>query len=325
MHISNRASVRRLAVGTAGILTFGSLAATGGMALPHGGAYAGANAVSVSSGQMTFVGGPESNNVTVTNGAVTGERVVIDTGHDLTAGAGCSRIGWGQARCHGVTSTVFIRAGGGNDIVQSGGDRDIIDGEAGNDTLRGGAAGDDLRGGPGADRLFGEAGNDKLSGGKADSAGSWDEGLDGNDTLSGGGGQDWVTYLMKGSATRLTLDGVANDGIAGLEQDNLALDIEDVTGTQYNDSITGSSITNRLFGTWGADRIYGRAGNDFLYGEKGADRVWGEDGNDTLFMRHATPTAPDFDVVASCGLGADVLRRDAADPDPTGCETILFS
>jgi Ca2+-binding RTX toxin-like protein len=305
----HRSSLRRLAA----VTLFGALVATSGVAASDVDAGF-TNYLAMSGNQITFVGGPEDNRVIVEDGG-DGTRIVTDMKHDFTTNPSdpsCTKLGWGRARCFGSVATFVISTDAGNDFVQGGPDQDIVDGGAGNDELRGGDARDDLRGGSGSDKLYGEGGDDKLSGGAADTS-AWNESNDGSDYLSGGPGQDWVTYLMKGSGTRLSLDGLANDGTAG-EYDRLESDVEDLTGSQYDDVITGNAYQNALFGTWGDDRIYGQAGDDLLYGENGIDSVWGESGNDRLFLRHS-----DRDLYINCGSGINVLERDPVDPLGLDC------
>lgn len=76
---------------------------------------------------------------------------------------------------------------------------------------------DSIYGRGGGDVLLGMAGDDELDGGR------------GADGLSGGPGHDSVSY--EGAPVDVTLDGVANDGAAG-ENDNVLLDTEDVYGTE---------------------------------------------------------------------------------------------
>jgi len=74
-----------------------------------------------------------------------------------------------------------------------------------------------------------------------------------------------------------------------------AADIENVTGTAFNDVITGSSVANVLVGLAGDDQITGGPGNDLLLGGAGNDNLVGSEGNDLLIG----------------GLGADRLTGGA--------------
>jgi Ca2+-binding RTX toxin-like protein len=325
-----RTSLRKLAVGTVAIAALGT--AGGGVlsTVSAGAAHAGTSANYVTQddfGDVRYVGGNEANNVTVTiaNGVYT----IKDLNADLTTFSPCTRVSFGTVTCRVIVSTarVHIDTLAGNDTVHGSSAGDIIKAGDGNDTVYGGASADDIDGGNGADQLYGEAGNDKLDGGVSPADFGTDlVGVDRGDYISGGSGVDWTTYINKLAGVRVTLDNVANDGVAAQsENDNVLNDVEDVTGTWYNDNLTGSASNNHLYGTNGDDVLYGLAGNDSLYGEKGRDAAYGGDGNDTLWMRHATTTSTDIDAAISGGAGIDIAHRDNSDVTPTGCEDIRLS
>jgi hypothetical protein len=109
----------------------------------------------------------------------------------------------------------------------------------------GGAAADVLAGGAGDDGVSGGGGADAVSGGSGD---DFIHGGGGADTLSGGTGIDTVQYGFA-AAGAISLDGVANDGLAG-ENDNVGTDVEDVNAFSASSpvTITGSGAANRLVG-----------------------------------------------------------------------------
>lgn len=80
----------------------------------------------------------------------------------------------------GRTTSDYIEAGAGNDVIKGGDHGNIIYGGLGNDTLHAGNGGDSLHGGMGNDSLIGGAGADKIYGG------------DGNDFIDGKGGNDLI-------------------------------------------------------------------------------------------------------------------------------------
>lgn len=147
----------------------------------------------------------------------------------------------------------------------------------------GGAGNDTLRGGAGADTLSGGEGNDIFSSGTDP---------DGADTFNGGVGTDTVDYSARTASVTVTIDGVANDGAVG-EQDNVAIDVENVTGGLGNDMITGGAGDNVLTGG---------AGNDTLAGGLGADTLNGGVGDDTFNCGTSTDGA---DIMAG-GTGIDL-------------------
>ena len=88
----------------------------------------------------------------------------------------------------------------------------------------------------------------------------------------GGGGGDAVVYTGRGENLSLSLDGVANDGAPG-ENDNIAPDVTTVLGGTGDDVITGNDYANALSGDSGNDVITGGGGDDRLFGGSGNDRL----------------------------------------------------
>ena len=143
-----------------------------------------------------------------------------------------------------------------------------LDGGAGDDRLYGGPGGGDdvLRGGPGADALYGGAGNDVMDGGA------------GADTLRGGPGADTASYLFSDAGVVVRLK--EGTGERGHAEGDVILDVENVTGSGYNDSLVGDDEANHLAGNEGDDSLWGGAGDDTLEGGIGADRLSGGSGAD---------------------------------------------
>jgi Ca2+-binding RTX toxin-like protein len=153
---------------------------------------------------------------------------------------------------------------------------DSLTGDGLANVLRGGAGNDTLGGGAGNDRLFGEDGDDLLDGGT------------GADMFDGGTGSDTVTYVSA-TATRIgaSLFGVSAslaDASANLHAGtgDQYVDIENLTGSNYIDTLIGDAGANRLNGLAGNDRLDGAAGNDVLDGGIGNDSLAGGDGDDRL-------------------------------------------
>jgi Ca2+-binding RTX toxin-like protein len=182
----------------------------------------------------------------------------------------------------------------------AGGDR--LDGASGPDVLHGGDGDDHLTGRDGDDQLFGQDGNDTINGDfGSDGPGGHDHldggagddqfeqyvgfgypaSLKGNDTYVGGPGNDSFSYFHRADPVTISLDGIANDGLAG-ELDNIHPDIETVGGGPGNDLIVGSPGPDRLWGGDGGDVIHGGAGDDWLSGDDGDDVIDGGAGNDEL-------------------------------------------
>jgi Ca2+-binding RTX toxin-like protein len=160
-----------------------------------------------------------------------------------------------------------------------------------------------------ATRLFGEAGNDSLSGGGGDDL--LDGGI-GSDTLAGQGGRDSADYSARTAPVSLSLNGNADDGEAG-EGDNVANDVEILTGGAGDDQLAGNDADNALLGNAGNDMLGGGSGNDQLDGGAGDDRLAGGAGADTLTGGDGNDTS---DYIGSTGGVRVVLDGKPGDGMP---------
>jgi Ca2+-binding RTX toxin-like protein len=234
---------------------------------------------------------------------------------------------WGEAACP-VPPRLRVDLGDSNDNWTDWDGSSVIDGGPGNDNTISGAGGDDvIRGGAGNDVLVGGTGDDALDGGLGDDDfegipgerlfGS-DPPSQGTDTYTGGGGGDSVLYTGRGEDLALSLDGVANDGEPG-ENDNIGPDVTTVLGGDGADVITGNGYANAFAGDTGDDVITGGDGDDRLFGGPGSDQLdagagqdflEGDDAGDVLFG------GPDVDTF----YGEDPLN---ASNGTTGRDQIL--
>jgi Ca2+-binding RTX toxin-like protein len=170
----------------------------------------------------------------------------------------------------------------GNDTITGGALNDVIYGDGGNDKLIGGT---------GNDVLYGLGGTDTLIGGA------------GNDQLNGGSGNDTVDYSASAAAVSVNLA----LGTATGEGNDILLNIENATGSGFDDTITGNTLANVLIGGSGTDTLRGGDGNDTLTGGSGLDQLFGEDGHDTLKWDNADS----FDG----GVGFDTLDANLSSND----------
>ena len=209
----------------------------------------------------------------------------------------------------GLGNDVIVGSSSDNVLVGVGGEGEGATG--GHDTLRGGAGKDTLR--KGLRHSIASPG----------------------DIFEGGSGVDSVfsAYTLTSAPLVITLDGVANDGIAG-EADNIKSDIEIIYGAQGNDTITGTvgneqlvgmsgndTLTggdgkdtlvggnddDTLIGGDGNDKLNGASGDDTLYGNAGTDAFVGGDGNDDMWSNDAVAER------LTGGIGTDRARSDALD------------
>jgi Ca2+-binding RTX toxin-like protein len=130
----------------------------------------------------------------------------------------------------------------------------------------------------------------------------------GHDLVSGGPGQDTVLYDRRSTGIAVSLDGVANDGAPG-EQDNILTDVEVLdggagddllVGGDGNDFLDGNGGNDDLRGGAGDDAISGHGGDDTIDGGTGADNMHGHDGVDTV--TYASRTEPvSVTLLLPCG------------------------
>jgi Ca2+-binding RTX toxin-like protein len=240
-------------------------------------------------------------------------------GNDVISAAGGAGTG-GELR-----SSVVVYGGSGSDVLTGGAAGDDLNGETGADRIVGRAGQDGLSGGPGPDVLVGgdgadyiypEGGKDMILAGPGADYMYAEATADGSDVFSGGPGYDYATSYLRTGNQSFTLDGRANDGLAG-EKDNILRDVEVVYSGAGNDKLTGDPGNNTFDGGAGADVLIGGGGNDDLYGGAGTgpdvlrggagdDSLLGSDGGDTL------DGGPGDDYLSG-GLGNDVVQGGAGE------------
>ncbi|AUY36267.1 retention module-containing protein [Pseudomonas soli] len=166
------------------------------------------------------------------------------------------------------TGAVDITYQAGNTLTGTGGD-DVLLAGAGDTTLNGGAGNDVLVAGAGNNSLHGGDGDDLLIGGP------------GNDLLDGGAGNDTASYAKATVGVTVDLGHVGQQNTVGAGLDTLS-GIENLIGSDYNDTLTGNDGDNLLNGGAGNDVLKGGAGNDILIGGPGNDTLTGGSGNDSF-------------------------------------------
>lgn len=99
----------------------------------------------------------------------------------------------------------------------------------------------------------------------------------GDDELTGTPSlKDEVTYANSSAGVNVSLLITVGQNTIGAGRDTL-VDIENLTGSNFNDDLTGNESSNVL---------NGRAGNDILRGWSGADTMTGGLGNDIFFVEN---------------------------------------
>lgn len=144
------------------------------------------------------------------------------------------------------------------------------------DTLTGNIGADDLRGNGGDDWFMMSAGNDTIYGGT---------------TLETKG--DTVDFINASTAGIIVNLATNNASGADIGTD-VIYEVENVSGSNFADTITGDANANILVGRALNDTILAGAGNDLIYGDDnsgvavdgiqtGDDSLYGQDGNDTIY------------------------------------------
>jgi Ca2+-binding RTX toxin-like protein len=83
----------------------------------------------------------------------------------------------------------------------------------------------------------------------------------GDNTLNGSSGADTASYQFAASAVTVGLDTTLAQATGGSGSDRL-LNIENLTGSAFNDSLSGNAAANVLDGSGGIDTLTGGDGND---------------------------------------------------------------
>ncbi len=315
---------------------------TAGLALAPAAASAATLTVAGDSLQYTAAPG-ETNSVYYTRdyGQAPGTITIGDLAGDITyPGDRCEEDN-GSVRCTGVTGTIRLDLGDGNDSAgQPSGDtlenRVEVHGGPGDDQLKapikgtgptalfGDDGADTLKGAAGADELHGGAGSDTLDGFGASDALHGDDGddiLDGDsyqaaaaDVIDGGAGTDrvggWTGPTPQDHPpVSVSLDGAANDGRAG-ESDNVT-NVERLT-SNVSGSFTLSDAADTI-DVWanldsGASTIKTAGGNDAIRGGTFEETIDAGPGDDRIEAGYGNDT-----IVA--GPGRDTVIGDKAAPD----------
>lgn len=187
-------------------------------------------------------------------GATGSDHVVVD----LAAGTAD-----GTFSGHDVLSNIQqVNGTQGDDTLSGDSHNNYLRGEAGDDVLNGRGGDDHLDGGDGDDTLYGGSGNDLIFG------------QAGDDLLDGGGDVDYVGYDMYGNVAGegVMVDLQAGTATGSATGTDTLVSIENVAGTQTDDTLLGRDQWDWLSGQAGDDVIEGRSGDDTLNGGDGADR-----------------------------------------------------
>ncbi|WP_460116181.1 Ig-like domain-containing protein [Pseudomonas sp. H2_D02] len=176
------------------------------------------------------------------------------TASDNHGGSDSAAVDISYQAGHTLTGTAaddVLLAGNGDNVLNAGDGNDILSVGTGNNTLHG------------------EAGNDLLYSGS------------GNDLLDGGTGSDTASYAHASAGVTVNLGLLAAQNTLGAGTDTLT-SIENLVGSNFNDTLTGNSAGNRIDGGLGHDVLNGGGGDDTLIGGLGNNILTGGSGADTF-------------------------------------------
>jgi Ca2+-binding RTX toxin-like protein len=202
-----------------------------------------------------------------------------------------------------------ISGSDGDNILSGLAGNDTLNGLGGIDTLNGGDGNDTLNGGTFKDNSFGGAGNDTFR----------ITGSDIGDNIYGGADIDtldlsgWTNGALAFNVNLLTQNYQFLPNTAGVNGTYDAQSIENVIGTDLDDSITGDNNTNVINGGLGNDTIDGAGGIDTMIGGDGSDSYVADVFNDVVTETNVAVAGGD-DLVNFNGttgtftLGANIER-----------------
>ncbi|MBV4474925.1 retention module-containing protein [Pseudomonas botevensis] len=176
------------------------------------------------------------------------------TANDNHGGSDSANVTISYQDGHTLTGT------SGDDLLVAGTGDNILNGGDGNDVLTAGSGNNELHGGAGNDLLFSGPGNDLLDGGT------------GIDTAS-------YAHATAGVTVNLSLPGAQNTIGAGTDT---LTGIENLVGSNFNDTLTGDNNNNVINGGLGNDILNGGGGDDLLIGGMGNNTLTGGPGADTF-------------------------------------------
>lgn len=227
--------------------------------------------------------------------------------------------------CTGVTFPVQVYGSTAIDSIES--DPSVtfrveMYSRAGNDILLGGGGDDRFAGQLGDDQIDGREGSDLVENGNVNLINPvGPAGGDGADTYAdtGATGIDSLNYGPTGAGVAMFVGNGPLSGVPG-ENDTIGSGFEQLRGSGFNDTISGGPAPEKINGSAGDDSMSGGGGADILEGNGGNDDVNAISGDVDDAVLCDSPSDPPGTVGT-----ADVGRLDEnpADPQPSGCETLL--
>ena len=204
-----------------------------------------------------------------------------------------------------ATNVDTLMGEGGNDRIWGGAGDDMLDGGAGDDVLNGGPGNDEMKGGPGSDMIYADADDLVINGfGVAN-----DLNTDEDESVDDAMDTDTLSYARVDNEDEMGITTALAGDITN---------IENVVGSDYDDTLTGDEQSNVIEGGAGRDTLEGGAGAgvDTLSYENSDDWVrvmLNDDAMATTSRGHARgDVATGFENVTGSAYDDELTGNDAA-------------
>jgi Ca2+-binding RTX toxin-like protein len=234
------------------------------------------NTIFAEKGDDTLVGGLGNDYLDGGEGSDTADYSSSNSSESIylsSTGAGEASGGEGEDTLYNIENVIgSIYA----DVIYGSSVANTLDGGRGNDTIVSGSGDDFINGGSGNDILSAQDGNDTILAGFGDDTLS---GGIGNDYLNGEDGNDYVDYGDISNSLLTDTEGIKVDLSINTQQDtkkaglDTILGIENVVGSNYNDTIIGTTGNNTILAGAGNDTIVSKessiSGYDDINGGSG--------------------------------------------------------
>ena len=223
-----------------------------------------------------------------------------------------------------LTGNVSLNTGNGDDAIIATWGYHEIDGGAGNDNITLGTGNDYVSGGSGNDNITLGTGYSSVSGGSGNDTIIISVVAEQGSSIDGGAGTDTIDFSLlqthnspeSGVSIYLDYGDIELTGFSTIK----ITGVENVIGTNQDDTIVGGKTGNNIDGgagnDWiisnaGDDVVNGGTGNDSLEGGAGYDTLTGGTGNDTFVfetIKDLGKTTSKLDVITDFTAGEDKIQ-----------------
>ena len=184
--------------------------------------------------------------------------------NEISGGGGDDKIYGGPGGGADSTNADMLMGDGGDDMIFGGAGNDTLDGGAGNDTLVGGAGADTYVGGAGSDMIYADAMDTVINGFMV---------VVDDDTTT-------ANESLEATSNAMDVDTLSYARVSDEDEEGITaalagtiINIENIVGSDYDDTLTGDDQDNVIEGGEGGDTLGGGLGNDTLSYANSDDRV----------------------------------------------------